>query len=162
MKLMAFMLVTLSAYSACAFDSLESTLTFLKKTGIEAGGMEFKCPEGFSTSKELSNVPASFSRIQCEKKNKDTIIVVQIESIPAAKKNRIGRVFFSYIDLNDNKNCTIDHLKKYILPKKATKVVNQSVNFDYGKDFNSFVACAGVGSGYFLDIQTKIWSQLMK
>lgn len=161
MKTIILIAIVLLSHSAFAFETLDSTLSMLKKTGIEAGGMDFKCPEGFTMSKELSNVPSSFSKKQCERTDKDIKIIIQVESIPAAKKNRIGRVFYSFIDFSDNKNCSVESLKKFISPRKPTKVVNQSVNFDLGQNFKAFVACVGVGSGIIIDVQTKIWAQIM-
>ena len=158
MKLIAIITVTLFSYSVFAFESLDSTLAALKQTGIEAGGMDFRCPEGFTTSKELSNVPASFSNRKCEKSDNDKRAVIQIESVTPAKKNKIGRIYFSYTDFSDKKNkCTAETLKKFISPRKPLSVVNQYIKFDLGKDLIASVACPGASSGFILDIKTKIW-----
>lgn len=162
MKSVILIAIVLLSHSAYAIETLDTTLAILKKVGIEAGGMDFKCPEGFTFSKELSSSPNSFSKKKCEKSESDKIISIQIESIIAAKKNKIGRVFYSFIDFSSKNKCSVDTLKSFISPKKPTKIVNQSINFDLSNNLIAFVACPGAGSGVLLDIQTKAWSELMK
>lgn len=163
-KIIFLLIGIIFSNQAYSFETIDSAMAEMKKTGIVLNGNAYKCPSGFNASEEMSPAPESFSKKQCKKAvSKDHEIMIQVELITPAKKNRIGRIFVTVTNFTKGaRPCTVDTLRQVIEPHKALKTVNQFISFDLGKDFVASVSCPGVGNGYFLDVQTAFWKELMK